>query len=85
MCDALARALRVPLWLARPFWIRPSASFPSLDAYIDATRDALVKALRAYECEAEACEAALRTHRRAERQRQQCPPQRTTSAAAVIA
>jgi hypothetical protein len=30
------------------------------DAYIDATRDALVRALRAYEAEAEACERALR-------------------------
>jgi hypothetical protein len=51
----------------RPFLTCPHASFPSLDAYVAATRDALVQALCAYECGAEACEAELRALRRAER------------------
>lgn len=75
--DALARDLRVRyvvmdyVYKTRFSLICPNVSFKSLDAYIAATRDALVKALRAYECEAEACEAALRARCLAERQRQQ--------------
>jgi hypothetical protein len=78
MCDTLSRALRVPygvmdfVYETRLELICPHACFfPSFDAYIATTRDALVKARRAYECEAEACESALRTRRRAELQRQQ--------------
>jgi hypothetical protein len=50
--------------------LRPH-DFTSLDAYFDATRDALVRALRAYEAEVEAYERALRARRLAELQRQQ--------------
>ena len=74
MCAALARALRVRYAVMdyeRVYETRlcphPDEEFTSLD---DA-RDALVRALRAYEAEAEACERALRAQSRAELQRQQ--------------
>jgi len=77
LCNALSRTLRAPLWMVahvfatrvRP--IPPSLKFRSLDAYVDATRAALVQALRAFECEFEACEDAERAQRRAEVRRQQ--------------
>jgi hypothetical protein len=77
LCDALARTLRAPRWMVahvfatRPVLIVPSLKFWSLDAYVDATRAALVQAVRAFECEFEACEDAERTQRRAEVRRQQ--------------
>jgi hypothetical protein len=74
MCAALARALRVRYAVMdyeRVYETRlcphPDEEFTSLD---DA-RDALVRALRAYEAEAEACERALQARSRAELQRQQ--------------
>jgi hypothetical protein len=44
-------------------------------------RDALVRALRACKCEAEACERALRARRRAELQRQEKQEARAVDAA----
>jgi hypothetical protein len=70
MCDALARALRVRYAVMDYVYetrLCPHDEFTSLDA----TRDALVRALRVYKAEAEACERALRARRRAELQRQQ--------------
>jgi hypothetical protein len=77
LCHALSRTLRAPLWMVdyvfatRVRLIAPSLKFLSLNAYVDATRDALVQALRAFECEFEACEDAKRAQRRAEVRRQQ--------------
>jgi hypothetical protein len=88
MCDALARALRVRhavmdyVYVTRlelPF--PHDSSFTSLDAYIDATRDALVRALRTYEAEAEECQHALRARRLAELQRQQKAAKRAVDTA----
>jgi hypothetical protein len=47
--------------------------FPRAEAFasLDDARDALVRALREYEAEAEACERALRAQRLAELRRQQ--------------
>jgi hypothetical protein len=75
MCDALARALRVRYAVMDYVYetrLCPHEEFTSLD---DA-RYALVRALRAYEAEAEACERALRARRRAELQRQQAAAKR---------
>jgi hypothetical protein len=83
MCNELARTLRVPyivvdyVYETRLKLICPSlTSFPNLDAYIAATRDALLRELRAYEYE-EAHQSwhdeteLLRAFRLAEVERQQ--------------
>jgi hypothetical protein len=80
VCDALARALRVSYVLVgnvyeTQLFLR-AESFASLD---DA-RDALVRALREYEAEAEACERALRAQRLAELRRQHTAAKRAASA-----
>jgi hypothetical protein len=71
MCDALARALRVRYFVM--YHVYETRLFPRAEAFasMDDARDALVRALRAYEAEAEACERALRAQRLAELQRQQ--------------
>ena len=84
MCHELARTLRVPyivvdyVYETRLKLICPSlTSFPNLDAYIAATRDALVRELRAYEYEEahqswhDDTELLLRAFRLAEVERQQ--------------
>ncbi len=60
MCDALARALRVRCNVMD--YVYETLLFPRAEAFasMDDARDALVRALRAYEAEAEACERALR-------------------------
>ena len=80
MCDALARALSVRYAVMDYVYetrLCPHEEFTSLD---DA-RYALMRALRAYEAEAEACERALRARRRAELQRQQAARSAPPSAA----
>jgi Skp family chaperone for outer membrane proteins len=71
MCDALARALRVRYVVMD--YVYETRLFPRAEAFasMDDARDALVRALRAYESEAEACERALRAQGLAELQRQQ--------------
>jgi hypothetical protein len=56
--------------------------FPRAQAFasLDDARDALVRALREYEAEAEACERALRAQRLAELRRQQTAAKRAASA-----
>ena len=71
MCDALARALRVSYVVVGHVY--ETRLFPRAEAFasLDDARDALVRALREYEYEAEACERALRAQRLAELRRQQ--------------
>ena len=71
MCDALARALRVSYVIINHVY--ETRLFPRAEAFasLDDARDALVRALREYEHEAEACERALRAQRLAELRRQQ--------------
>ena len=71
MCDALARALRVSYVIVNHVY--ETRLFPRAEAFasLDDARDALVRALREYEYEAEACERALRAQRLAELRRQQ--------------
>jgi hypothetical protein len=71
MCDALARALRVRYVVMD--YVYETRLYPRAEEFasLDDARDALVRALRAYEAEAEACERALRAQSRAELQRQQ--------------
>ena len=71
MCDALARALRVSYVIVNHVY--ETRLFPRAEAFasLDDARDALVRALREYEAEAEACERALRAQRLAELRRQQ--------------
>jgi hypothetical protein len=71
MCDALARALCVSKVIVRHVY--ETRLFPRAEAFasMDDVRDALVRALREYEAEAEACERALRAQRLAELHRQQ--------------
>ena len=71
MCDALARALRVRYVVMD--YVYETRLYPLAEAFasLDDARDALVRALREYEYEAEACERALRAQRLAELQRQQ--------------
>jgi hypothetical protein len=71
MCDALARALRVRYVVMD--YVYETRLFPRAEAFasLDDARDALVRALRAYQAEAEACERALRSQSLAELQRQQ--------------
>ena len=73
MCDALARALRVSYVIVNHVY--ETRLFPRAEAFasLDDARDALVRALREYEYEAEACERALRAQRLAELRRQQKP------------
>ena len=71
MCHALARALCVRYVVMD--YVYETRLFPRAEAFasLDDARDALVRALRAYESEAEACERALRSQGLAELQRQQ--------------
>ena len=71
MCDALARALRVSYVIINHVY--ETRLFPRAEAFasLDDARDALVRALREYEYEAEACERARSAQRLAERRRQQ--------------
>jgi hypothetical protein len=71
MCDVLTRALRVRYVVMD--YVYETRLFPRAEAFasMDDARDALVRALRAYEAEAEACERALRAQGLAELQRQQ--------------
>ena len=80
MCDALARALRVSYVLVGHVY--ETRLFPRAEAFasLDDARDALVRALREYEYEAEACERALRAQRLAERRRQQTAAKRAARA-----
>jgi hypothetical protein len=70
MCVELERELGVPDWLMarvhkmRRWYLHPSIMYPSLEAYIDATRAALVADVRAYQAEVAAAEAAHRKRRR---------------------
>jgi hypothetical protein len=75
-CDALARALRVRYNVMD--YVYETRLFPRAEAFasMDDARDALVRALRAYEAEAEACERALRAQGLAELQRQQIAAKR---------
>jgi hypothetical protein len=74
MCVEVERELDVPDWLMarvhkRRFWSRylhPSAIYPSLEAYIDATHAALVADVRVNQAEVAATEAAHRKRRREE-------------------
>jgi hypothetical protein len=80
MCDALARALRVSYVIVGHVY--ETRLFPRAEAFasLDDARDALVRALREYEYEAEACERALRAQRLAELRRQQTAAKRAASA-----
>jgi hypothetical protein len=80
MCDALARALRVSYVVVGHVY--ETRLFPRAEAFasLDDARDALVRALREYEYEAEACERALRAQRLAELRRQQTAAKRAASA-----
>jgi hypothetical protein len=71
MCDALARSLRVSYVIMH--YVYETRLFPRAEAFasMDDVRDALVRALRAYEAEVEAFERALRAQRLAELQHQQ--------------
>jgi hypothetical protein len=70
LCVEVERELGVPDWLMarvhkRRFWyLHPSAIYPSLEAYIDATHAALVADVRVYQAEVAAAEAAHRKRRR---------------------
>ena len=70
MCVELERELGVPDWLMarvhkmRRWYLLPSAIYPSLEAYTDAMRAALVADVRAYQAEVAAAEAAHRKRRR---------------------
>jgi hypothetical protein len=72
MCVELERELGVPDWLMarvhkmRRWYLLPSAIYPSLEAYTDAMRAALVADVRAYQAEVAAAEAAHRKRRREE-------------------
>jgi hypothetical protein len=84
MCVEVERELDVPDWLMarvhkRRFWyLHPSAIYPSLEAYIDATRAALVADVRVYQAEVAAAEAAhckrCREELKAERAAAPAPP-----------
>ena len=80
MCDALARALRVSYVIINHVY--ETRLFPRAEAFasLDDARDALVRALREYEYEAEACERALRAQRLAELRRQQTAKKRAARA-----
>ena len=80
MCDALARALRVSYVIVNHVY--ETRLFPRAEAFasLDDARDALVRALREYEYEAEACERALRAQRLAELRRQQTAAKRAAGA-----
>ena len=80
MCDALARALRVSYVVVGHVY--ETRLFPRAEAFasLDDARDALVRVLREYEYEAEACEHALRAQRLAELRRQQTAAKRAASA-----
>ena len=80
MCDALARALRVSYVIINHVYETRLFPRPEAFASLDDARDALVRALRAYEYEAEACERALRAQRLAERRRQQTAAKRAARA-----
>jgi hypothetical protein len=92
LCVEVERELGVPGWLMarvhkRRFWyLYPSAIYPSLEAYIDATHAALVADVRAYQAEVAAAEAAhpsrkrrreeLKAERAAEPPRRRAPSRR---------
>ena len=83
MCDALARALRVSYVIVNHVY--ETRLFPRAEAFasLDDARDALVRALREYEYEAEACERALRAQRLAELRRQQTAAAKKRAAGAT--
>jgi hypothetical protein len=68
--EEVGRERCVPDWLMvrvhsrRSWYLHPSAIYPSLEAYIDATRAALDADVRAYQAEVGAAEAAHRKRRR---------------------
>jgi hypothetical protein len=70
MCVELERELGVPDWLMarvhkrRLWYLHPSAIYPSLEAYVAATRAALFADVRAFQAEVAAAEAAHRKRRR---------------------
>ena len=70
MCVEIEREFRVPegvmrrVHARRNWYILPDNSYESLEAYIDATRAALVADLHAYQAEVAAFEAAHRKRRR---------------------
>jgi hypothetical protein len=70
LCVEVERELGVPGWLItrvhkRRFWyLHPSAIYPSLEAYIDATHATLVADVRAYQAEVAAAEAAHPSRKR---------------------
>jgi hypothetical protein len=72
MCVELEQEFRVPDGVmlrvhARHFWyLHPSTIYPSLEAYINATRAALTADVRVYLAEIAAEEAARRKRRRTE-------------------
>jgi hypothetical protein len=70
MCVELESKLGAPDWLMvrvharRNWYLLPDNSYESLEAYIDATRAALVTDVRAYQAEVSAAEAAQSKRRR---------------------
>jgi hypothetical protein len=66
----VGRELGVPDWLVarahqrHPTYIHVSILFPTLEAYINATRDVFIANVRAYHAEVAAFEAAHRKRRR---------------------
>ncbi len=82
MCVELERELDVPDWLMtrvhkrRRWYLHPSAIYPSLEAYIDATHAVLVADVRAYQAEVAAAEAAhsKRRHEELKAERAAEPP-----------
>jgi hypothetical protein len=72
MCVELEHELDVPDWLMtrvhkrRRWYLHPSAIYPSLKAYIDATHAALVADVSEYQAEVAAAKAAHRKRRRKE-------------------
>jgi hypothetical protein len=70
LCVEVERELGVPNWLVarvhkrRLYYIHASILYPTLEAYIDATRDILVANVRAYQAEVAAFEASHRKRRR---------------------
>jgi hypothetical protein len=69
LCAKVELELGVPDWLVvrvhkRPYYVHPSILYPTLEAYIDATREVFIANVRAYQAEVAAFEAAHRKRRR---------------------
>ena len=92
MCIEIEREFRVPegvmrrVHARRNWYLLPDNSYESLEAYIDATRAALVADVRAYQAEVAAAEAAHSKRRheelKAERAAEPPAPARTQPARA---